>query len=72
MKVFSYYKVINAKQQLMAVGHKASFCLEDNACKTGYKKHFVCSTTVMTRGDQGKHKIEWQSKRLSFMSKYTI
>ncbi|CAH8472847.1 unnamed protein product [Schistosoma rodhaini] len=53
MKVFSYYKVINAKQQLMAVGHKASFCLEDNACKNGYKKHFVCSTTLVTRGDQG-------------------
>ncbi|CAH8454871.1 unnamed protein product [Heterobilharzia americana] len=53
MKVFSYYKVINAKHQLMAVGHKASFCLEDNACKTGYKKHFVCSTTLVTRGDQG-------------------
>ncbi|CAH8473096.1 Lysyl oxidase 2B, variant 3 [Schistosoma haematobium] len=53
MKVFSYYKVINAKQQIMAVGHKASFCLEDNACKNGYKKHFVCSTTLVTRGDQG-------------------
>ncbi|KER31960.1 hypothetical protein T265_01894 [Opisthorchis viverrini] len=53
MKVFSYYKVVNAKHQVLAVGLKASFCLEDNACKPGFKKLFRCSTTLSTRGDQG-------------------
>ncbi|KAA3670325.1 uncharacterized protein DEA37_0014668 [Paragonimus westermani] len=54
MKVFSYYKVINSDNQVLAVGLKASFCLEDNVCKPGFRPHFRCSTTLSTKGDQGK------------------
>ncbi|KAF5405997.1 Class a scavenger receptor srcr domain with lysyl oxidase domain nb: only one srcr domain [Paragonimus heterotremus] len=53
MKVFSYYKVINSDNQVLAVGLKASFCLEDNDCKPGFRPHFRCSTTLSTKGDQG-------------------
>ncbi|CAH8575286.1 unnamed protein product [Dicrocoelium dendriticum] len=53
MKVFSYYKVVDIEHRVLAVGLKASFCLEDNACKPGYKPHFRCSTTPSTKGDQG-------------------
>ncbi|TPP61867.1 Lysyl oxidase like protein 3 [Fasciola gigantica] len=53
MKVFSYYKVLDSKKHVLAVGHKASFCLEDNVCQPGYRMHFRCSTTLSTRGDQG-------------------
>ncbi|CAL8071891.1 unnamed protein product [Calicophoron daubneyi] len=53
MKVFTYYKVVDSKRRVLAVGLKASFCLEDNECKPGYKKRYVCSTLLSKRGTQG-------------------
>nr|VZH89282.1 unnamed protein product [Spirometra erinaceieuropaei] len=53
MKVFSSYEIVDSKNRVLAVGHKASFCLEDSECAPGYKKKFVCSTSLSIRGDQG-------------------
>lgn len=49
---------MNSKHQLLTVGHKASFCLEDNACKMNYKKQFICSNLPSERGNQGNSKIK--------------
>lgn len=53
MKVFSRYEVVDEEQRLVAVGHKASFCLEDNSCAKGSTPHFRCSNVVHSKGTQG-------------------
>ncbi|XP_076317546.1 lysyl oxidase homolog 2-like [Tachypleus tridentatus] len=49
MEVFAHFDVIDARGNKIAEGHKASFCLEDNFCKTGSQKKYVCANY----GDQG-------------------
>lgn len=54
MKIFSRYEVIDLKKRLVAVGHKASFCLEDNLCTSGIEPIYKCSNVVHSKGTQGK------------------
>ncbi|XP_074647771.1 lysyl oxidase homolog 2-like [Tubulanus polymorphus] len=49
MSIFAHYDVLDAKGESKAQGHKASFCLEDSACKDGIKKRYAC----VDYGDQG-------------------
>ncbi|VDP35246.1 unnamed protein product [Schistosoma curassoni] len=53
MKVFSRYEVVDTEKRLVAVGHKSSFCLEDNLCKSGVAPKFRCSNVVDSKGTQG-------------------
>ncbi|CAH8828926.1 unnamed protein product [Trichobilharzia szidati] len=53
MKVFSRYEVVDTEKRLVAVGHKSSFCLEDNLCKSGIAPKFRCSNIVDSKGTQG-------------------
>ncbi|CAH8473495.1 unnamed protein product [Schistosoma bovis] len=58
MKVFSRYEVVDTEKRLVAVGHKSSFCLEDNLCKSGVAPKFRCSNVVDSKGTQVlKHTI---------------
>ncbi|KAL3319542.1 scavenger receptor cysteine rich domain containing, partial [Cichlidogyrus casuarinus] len=54
MRIFSRYEVKDREKRVLAVGQKASFCLEDNSCRPGYRKNFICSTTLSNRGEQGQ------------------
>ncbi|XP_013780271.1 lysyl oxidase homolog 2-like [Limulus polyphemus] len=49
MEVFAHFDVIDARGNKIAEGHKASFCLEDNFCRAGSQKKYVCANY----GDQG-------------------
>ncbi|KAG5448646.1 Lysyl oxidase 2B [Clonorchis sinensis] len=53
MKVFSRYEVVDPENRLVSVGLKASFCLEDNLCRSGVVPHFRCSNVVDSKGTQG-------------------
>jgi lysyl oxidase-like protein 2/3/4 len=50
MEVFATFDIYNAKEEKVAEGHKASFCLEDNQCLNGVEPKFFCANY----GDQGK------------------
>jgi lysyl oxidase-like protein 2/3/4 len=49
MEVFAHYDILDAAGVRMAEGHKASFCLEDNACEGGAEAKYDCENY----GDQG-------------------
>ncbi|PAA75349.1 hypothetical protein BOX15_Mlig025085g2 [Macrostomum lignano] len=56
MEYFAHYEVYtrhNRTHQTFASGHKASFCLEDNACRDGSQPRFRCSQDPTERGTQG-------------------
>ena len=43
MEAFVQYDLLNASTGVeVAEGHKASFCLEDSTCASGYNAHFKC------------------------------
>ena len=43
MEAFVQYDLLNASTGVkIAEGHKASFCLEDSTCASGYNGHFKC------------------------------
>ncbi|KAF5405557.1 hypothetical protein PHET_00931 [Paragonimus heterotremus] len=54
MKVFSRYEVVDTDKRLVSVGLKASFCLEDNICRSGSTPKFRCSNVIDSKGTQGK------------------
>ena len=56
MKLFATYEIIDAKKRIIASGHKASFCLEDNTCASDYVPYFKCSNSIHTKGSQGIYK----------------
>lgn len=50
MEVFAQFDVIGKNHETVAVGHKASFCLEDNECLDGPSAaKYACANY----GDQG-------------------
>lgn len=49
MEVFAHFDIMDLRGRKVAEGHKASFCLEDNECKPGFNKKYVCANY----GDQG-------------------
>ncbi|XP_013788146.2 lysyl oxidase homolog 2-like [Limulus polyphemus] len=49
MEVFAHFDVIDMGGNKVAEGHKASFCLEDNFCRSGTQKKYACANY----GDQG-------------------
>ncbi|CAH0555311.1 unnamed protein product [Brassicogethes aeneus] len=62
MEVFATFDIYNEKNERVAEGHKASFCLEDNQCLPGVKPRFACANF----GDQGI------SVNCSDIYKYTV
>ncbi|CAG09675.1 unnamed protein product, partial [Tetraodon nigroviridis] len=45
MDEFSLYELLHADtQKQVAEGHKASFCLEDTSCDSGYYRRFACTS----------------------------
>lgn len=45
MDEFSLYELLDADtQKQVAEGHKASFCLEDTSCDSGYYRRYACTT----------------------------
>ncbi|XP_031415587.1 protein-lysine 6-oxidase-like [Clupea harengus] len=44
MDAFSNYDLLDAQGRKVAEGHKASFCLEDTGCDTGFRRRFACTT----------------------------
>ncbi|KAG4067788.1 hypothetical protein HA402_010474 [Bradysia odoriphaga] len=49
MEVFAVFNILNEKNETVAEGHKASFCLEDNQCLPDVKPKYACANF----GDQG-------------------
>lgn len=49
MEVFAVFNIFNDKNEKVAEGHKASFCLEDNQCLPDVKPKYACANF----GDQG-------------------
>lgn len=49
MEVFAVFNIFNDKNETVAEGHKASFCLEDNQCLPGVQPKYACANY----GDQG-------------------
>lgn len=49
MEVFAVFNIFNDKNETVAEGHKASFCLEDNQCLPDVKPKYACANF----GDQG-------------------
>jgi len=49
METFAIYDLIDNNGVRIAHGQKASFCLEDSDCESGYKKVYNCTD----KGDQG-------------------
>ena len=51
MEVFAHFDLLDFEtgSKKLAEGHKASFCLEDNECMTGYQPKYKCAEF----GDQG-------------------
>lgn len=49
MEVFAVFNVFNERNEKVAEGHKASFCLEDNQCEPGVQRKYACANY----GDQG-------------------
>lgn len=45
MDEFSLYELLDADtQKQVAEGHKASFCLEDTSCDSGYYRRYACTS----------------------------
>jgi Lysyl oxidase len=51
MEVFATFDIYNSKEEKVAEGHKASFCLEDNQCLNGVEPKYFCANY----GDQGRY-----------------
>jgi len=49
METFSHFEIFNLQGERVVEGHKASFCLEDNACTGGVRPLYACADY----GDQG-------------------
>ncbi|XP_076149931.1 lysyl oxidase-like 5b [Alosa pseudoharengus] len=44
MDAFSNYDLLDALGRKVAEGHKASFCLEDTGCDSGFRRRYACTT----------------------------
>lgn len=62
MDEFSLYELLDAAtQKQVAEGHKASFCLEDTSCDSGYYRRYACTSHTQVSTHWPGNEIYWSS-----------
>lgn len=62
MDEFSLYELLDADtQKQVAEGHKASFCLEDTSCDSGYYRRYACTSHTQVSKHRPVNEIDYAS-----------